>query len=143
MNVVLDAETMGQLNAVPAGPDPEQAAFQPGGPYALVAHMGSDALVVLDASSGDLVGSIPVGSSQGNVTFRPDGAYAYVTGPGSDEVFVIDMASLSVAGSIPTGGVPLGIVLLDWSISGKMSLARPYAGWRGLPAARNVGAPLR
>ncbi len=141
LNVVLDVDTMEQLNTAPAGRDPETSAFQPGGPYVLIAHIESDALVVLDQESGDPVTSIPLSASQGNVCFSPDGAYAYVTSPGRNEVVAIEMADLSIAGTIPTGVAPQGIVLLTAAQLGQAAAA--YAGRRGLPASRRVAAPFK
>jgi YVTN family beta-propeller protein len=112
-NIVLDVETMGQLNSSQAGIDPEQSAFQPGGPYGLIAHIASNSLVVLEATSGDRVGQIKVGESQGNICYGPDGATAFVTSLGGNEVIVVDMLKLTVVGSIPTGAAPQGLVLLD------------------------------
>lgn len=114
-NVVLDVETMEQLKSVPAGVDPEQSAFQPGGPYGMIAHIASNALVVLDAGSGERVAEIELGESQGNICYSGDGSFAFVTSLGGNEVVIIDMRTLSVAGSIPTGAAPQGLVLLDVS----------------------------
>lgn len=113
MNVVLDVESMEQLNIAPAGVDPEQSAFQPGGTYGLIAHIASDALVVLSAPGGDPVATLPVGASQGNICYSADGALAYVTSLGSNRVLVIDMTALAVSTSIETTAAPQGLVLID------------------------------
>jgi YVTN family beta-propeller protein len=113
MNVVLDATSMEQLNAAPAGIDPEHSAFQPGGPYGMIAHIASNALVVLNAATGDPVTTIPLGKSQGSISYSPDGALAYVSSFTGNQVYVVDMQRLAVVRSIPTGPAPLGLVLLD------------------------------
>lgn len=113
MNVVLDAESMAVMQSTPVGRDPEQSAFQPGGPYGLIAHLASDALFVLDRTSGDVVTRIELGESQGNICFRPDGAVAFVTSPSDNSVLVVDMDQLAVVGRIPTGMRPQGLVLLN------------------------------
>ena len=112
-NVVLDTVTMEALVTASAGHDPEQSAFQPGGPYALIAHLQSTALVVLNSATGAPVTSLELGRNQANICYTPDGATAFVTSPDGNEVLVIDMAELAVAGTIPTGAGPMGLVLLD------------------------------
>jgi YVTN family beta-propeller protein len=114
LNVVLDAETMEVVHSAPAGRDPEQSAFQPnGGPYAMIAHLASDALFVLDSRTGAVVTTIELGKSQANICYSPDGATAFVTSPSGNEVVVVDMTTLAVVGSIATGMQPQGLVLLN------------------------------
>ena len=112
-NVVLDAETMAVLQTTPAGKQPVEAAFQPGGRYGLVTHFDDTFVLVLDRQSGKEVQRIEVGKPHANVSFTPDGATAFVTVSGAEEVAVIDMAQLAVVGHIKTGSQPMGLVLLD------------------------------
>ncbi len=112
-NYVLDADTLRIVRADPVGEDPEQSAFQPNGPYGLIAHLHATFLQVLNAATGEPVTRIEVGASQGNVSFTPDGAAAFVTSNGGDDVLVVDMARLAIEARIPTSAAPLGLVLLD------------------------------
>lgn len=112
-NWVLDTTTMAVLAVAEAGVDPEQSAFQPGGPYGLIAHLLSNALVVLDQATGARLGEIQVGTSQGNVSFTPDGRTAFASSMGGNDVLVVDMARLAIVDRIPTVQGPQGLVLLD------------------------------
>ena len=114
MNVVLDTESLEVLHSAPVGKDPEQSAFQPnGGPYAMIAHLASDALFVLESSTGAVVTRIDLGKSQANICYSPDCATAFVSSPSGNEVVVVDMTTLAVVDSIATGVQPQGLVLLD------------------------------
>jgi DNA-binding beta-propeller fold protein YncE len=90
MNYVLDADSMAVMNAIQAGTDPEQSAFQPnGGPYGMIAHLSDSFLLVLDSSTGNEVARIELGKTQANISYTADGAIAFVTSPTGDEVVVI------------------------------------------------------
>jgi DNA-binding beta-propeller fold protein YncE len=115
-NVILDAESLAVLGSTPVGLDPEQVAFQPGGPYALIAHLQSDALFVLDATTGAVVTTIECGATQANICYTPDGAFAFVASPSGDDVIVVDMARLAIVDRISTVAEPFGLVLLDPAI---------------------------
>lgn len=111
-NVILDAESLATLASTPVGVDPETVAFQPGGPYALVAHLTATFLVVLDRT-GREVCRIELGATQGPLSFTPDGRRAFVSLNSAGEVAVIDMATLAEVGRIPVGERPMGLILLD------------------------------
>jgi YVTN family beta-propeller protein len=112
-NAILDAETLAVLGSTPVGLDPEQVAFQPGGPYALIAHLQSDALFVLDTATGAVVTTIACGATQANICYTPEGALAFVASPSGDDVIVVDMARLAIVDRISTVPQPFGLVLLD------------------------------
>lgn len=113
MNVVLDADTLELISSTPVGLDPEQCAFQPNGPYCMIAHLESDDLYVLESATGALVTTIDCGVNQANISYLPDGSRAFVSSPGGDEVLVVDMARLAIVDRITTSGGPMGLVLLD------------------------------
>ena len=113
MNYVLDADSMAVMNAIQAGTDPEQSAFQPnGGPYGMIAHLSDSFLLVLDSSTGNEVARIELGKTQANISYTADGAIAFVTSPTGDEVVVIDMARLAVMARLSTGKTPMGLALV-------------------------------
>jgi DNA-binding beta-propeller fold protein YncE len=113
MNYVLDADSMAVMNAIQAGTDPEQSAFQPnGGPYGMIAHLSDSFLLVLDSSTGNEVARIELGKTQANISYTADGAIAFVTSPTGDEVVAIDMARLAVMARLSTGKTPMGLALV-------------------------------
>jgi YVTN family beta-propeller protein len=113
-NVVLDVDSMGELQSEAVGKGPVQSAFGPkDGRYALLTHLEESFVLALERESGRVAQRIEVGGAQANVSFAPDGATAFVTVTSRNEVVAIDMAELAVVGRIAAGGEPMGIVLFD------------------------------
>jgi DNA-binding beta-propeller fold protein YncE len=112
-NTVLDAGSLAVRRVEPVGTDPETCAFQPGGPYGLIAHLNAEFLQVLETETGAPVTRIPLGTKQGSISFTLDGAWAFVALNAAAQVAVIDMAALRVIERFPVTEAPLGLVLLD------------------------------
>ena len=112
-NYILDADTLEILSSTSVGLDPEQVAFQPRGPYALIAHLQSNALYVLETATGAVVTQIDCGATQANISYLPDGSLAFVASPSGNHVLVVDMGRLTVVDRISTVRQPFGLVLLD------------------------------
>ena len=112
-NYILDADSLEILGSTLVGLDPEQVAFQPHGPYALIAHLQSNALYVLETATGAVVTQIDCGATQANISYLPDGSLAFVASPSGNQVLVIDMVRLTIVDRIATVRQPFGLVLLD------------------------------
>jgi YVTN family beta-propeller protein len=139
-NAVLDAESMATLATAVLGKGPVTNAYQPGGPYSVVAHFQDTAVSVLDRRTGQEVKRIDVGGTQGTLSFAPDGGTVFVSVSATNEVVAIDMAQLEVVARIPTGRRPHGLVLLDPELGPVTTPSPPPTGSGGnLPGMPNTG----
>src|SRR5262249_30883973 len=113
LNYVLDTATLDIVSVAPVAPDPEQSAFQPNGPYALIMHLAAPFIEVMDGASNTLVKQLAPGSNSANACFTPDGGTAFVSSPSANSVLVIDMTMLEVIDRIPVSPAPMGLILIE------------------------------
>jgi YVTN family beta-propeller protein len=113
MNYVLDTATLDVISATSVAPDPEQSAFQPGGPYALIMHLEAPVIEVLETATNTIVKQIEPGANSANACFTPDGGTAFVSSPSGNSVLVLDMTLLEVIDRIPVSPAPQGLVLIE------------------------------
>lgn len=122
--VVLDAETLDELQRIEVGDDPAEVTFSQDGAHAFVCNTGSGTVSIIDAGTKEIaaeltVGMTPVGAWPG------DDGNLYVDNEGSESLSVVASDALAVVRTIELGFAP---AMAASAPSGELWVTDPEAG---------------
>jgi YVTN family beta-propeller protein len=110
---VIDSGDNLEVQQIPVGRGPLDAAVAPDGNHVYVANAQDNTVSVIDTTNKKvpIVMTVPVGNFPAAIAVTPDGSRVYVTNDNDGTVSSIDTTINSVVGTITVGGGPEGIAV--------------------------------